>query len=124
MYLIWLYGKVRGILLIIVGEGESKELSLNREGGQVMNTTQEIKVSSASQEIDSWRRYIYFEREGKSYELILFWDQFNGYDTTWRSEDGVAISKAPEWAYNWDNNDWPSFEGLLDELTFEMEGVK
>lgn len=34
MYLIWLYGKVRGILLIRVGEGESKELSLNSKGGQ------------------------------------------------------------------------------------------
>lgn len=87
-----------------------------------MNATQEIKVSSASQEIDGWRRYIYFERESKSYELILFWDQFNGYEITWRYEDRVSIFKAPEWATNWDENahNNMTLEHYLDELTYEM----
>jgi hypothetical protein len=87
-----------------------------------VNATQEIKVKGMRQEIDAWHRYIYFEREGKSYELTLYWDQFSGYEIVWRSEDGITISKAPEWARNWDNSDWPDLSGWLDELTYEMEG--
>lgn len=92
-----------------------------------MNATQDIKISDVRQEIDGWRRYIYLEREGKSYELILFWDQFNGYEITWRYENEVIISKAPEWATNWNENAHGNItlEHYLDELTYEkLEEVK
>jgi hypothetical protein len=87
-----------------------------------MNTTQELKVKGMRQEVDAWHRYIHFTREGKDYELTLFWDQFNGYEVMWRSVDGQGTGKAPDWANNWDEDHNESLVWWLDELTYQMEG--
>ena len=94
--------------------------------GKKMNKTQEINVSSVRQEIDGWRRYIYLTKDGVEYYLTLFWDQFNGYEIMWGAENDTRISKAPDWAIDWDQDDHDgmSLEHYLDDLTWEMEGVK
>jgi hypothetical protein len=87
-----------------------------------VNTTQEIKLSSVRQEIDGWRRYIYLTKGGVEYQLTLFWDQFNGYEIMWGAENDTRISKAPDWANDWDedDNNGISLAGYLDELTCEV----
>jgi hypothetical protein len=87
-----------------------------------MNTTEEIKLSSVSQEIDGWRRYVYFTKDGVEYQLTLFWDQFNGYEIMWGSANDTKLSKAPDWANDWDQDEHNgmSLAGLLDELTCEL----
>jgi hypothetical protein len=128
MYLIWLYGKVRGILLIRVGESESEGLSLNSKGGQVMNAVQEIKIEGASEEITGWKRYISFTYEGNQYEATLYWDS-EGYELIFKSENGVAYKgfyDMPQWAENWDeeNESGLILSHYLDDLTHDLEGVK
>lgn len=76
----------------------------------------EIVITGSEAEITGWKRYIYFEYEGNEYELILFWEEFNGYDTYWKDP-----SKIPEWVVNWNEeaHQGMSFEHYLDSLTWE-----
>jgi hypothetical protein len=87
-----------------------------------MNKIQEIKINGMRQDIDAWRRYIHFNKDGIDYELILFWDQFDGYEIMWGSASDTKLSKAPEWADNWDEDDHEgmSLGHYLDDLTYEM----
>jgi len=41
----------------------------------------QIVVDGAHHEETGWRRYIYFEYKGNKYEITLFWDEFNGYES-------------------------------------------
>lgn len=78
----------------------------------------EIVIEGSRHEEMSWKRYIYFQYEGNNYELTLFWDEFNGYETFWRVPD-----RTPDWVVNWDEqaHNGMSFEHYLDELTWERE---
>jgi hypothetical protein len=86
-----------------------------------MNTTQEIKITSINHEETGWKRRIHFQYEGKDYQITLYWDEFDGYDIVWRFCNGEQISRSPEWAINWneDEHEGMSFEHYLDELTWE-----
>lgn len=78
----------------------------------------QINITGKNHEETGWKRYLCFEYEGNEYELTLFWDEFNGYETYWRSPD-----KTPAWVVEWDSeaHNGMSFEHYLDELTYEME---
>jgi hypothetical protein len=77
----------------------------------------ELVITNSNEESTGWKRYIAFDYEGNSYELTLFWEEFNGYDTYWRVPE-----KAPTWVYEWDSeaHQGMSFEHYLDDLTWEM----
>lgn len=75
-----------------------------------------IVISGSRQDDTGWKRYVYFDYQGNDYELILFWDEFNGYESYW-----VSPSKTPDWVVNWneDDHEGMSFEHYLDNLTWE-----
>jgi len=76
----------------------------------------QIVVDGAHHEETAWKRYIYFEYKGNRYEITLFWDEFNGYESYWRVPDRV-----PDWVLEWDEeaNNGMSFEHYIDNLTYE-----
>ena len=82
-----------------------------------METAQALKINWKSHEETGWKRVINFTYEGNEYESLLFWDEFQGYELIWRSENGEFISKKPKWAYDWDENahEGMSLEWYLDE---------
>jgi hypothetical protein len=77
----------------------------------------EIVIKGSSHEDTAWKRYIRFEYEGNSYELTLFWDEFNGYEIYWQ-----VPNKTPDWVVNWNQDEYGgmSFQWYLDDLTWEM----
>ncbi len=95
------------------------------ETGEAMNATQEIKITGKEHEELSWKRYVYFEYQGKEYVVILFWDEFNGYEIYWKnSESGLINSQeAPDWVVNWDEDEHEgmSFGHYLDEITYQWK---
>jgi len=78
---------------------------------------EQIVISHSEQENTGWKRIIFFEYEGNKYEVNLYWDEFNGYDTYWREPDTT-----PNWVVEWDEeaHQGMSFEHYLDDLTWEM----
>ena len=78
---------------------------------------EQVVITHSSEESTGWKRYIAFNYEGNEYELTLFWEEFNGYDTYWRVPD-----KTPAWVAEWDSeaHQGMSFEHYLDDLTWEM----
>jgi len=77
----------------------------------------QVVIDWSAEESTGWKRHISFNYEGNSYELTLFWEEFNGYDTFWREP-----STTPNWVVEWDSeaHNNMSFEHYLDELTWEM----
>jgi hypothetical protein len=88
-----------------------------------MNATKQITINYSTNETTGWKRRINFQYEGKDYEAILFWNEFDGYELYWKNDEGYMGGKTPEWAINWDEDmsEGYSLEHWLDELTFEME---
>jgi hypothetical protein len=88
-----------------------------------MNAKQDIIVSSTREETLSWKRYIHFKYQDKEYSVLLFWDEFNGYEIYWKDKESELLNShiAPEWAVNWDEDlyEGMSLAGWLDELTFQ-----
>jgi len=82
-----------------------------------MNATKEIQIKGSRHEDTAWKRYIYFTHDGESYELSLFWDEFNGYEIYWQ-----VPNKTPDWVVNWNQDEYGgmSFQWYLDDLTWEM----
>ena len=60
-----------------------------------LNPDEEIVVTRMDDNTTGWKRHICLEYQGNEYKLILFWDEFNGYEIFWREP-----SKAPDWAIN------------------------
>ena len=94
-----------------------------------MSATQDIIITGTREETLSWKRYIYFKYQDTEYSVLLFWDEFNGYEIYWKNKDTELLNShiAPEWAINWDED---THEGMslahwLDELTFDgSKGMK
>ena len=84
----------------------------------------QVFITGSRHEEMSWKRYIYFEYEGEGYSVLLFWDEFNGYELYWKNQESGLLNsrKAPEWVINWNEeaHNGMSFEHYLDELTWEM----
>lgn len=78
----------------------------------------QINITGKKHEETGWKRYISFEYEGNEYELTLFWDEFNGFETYWRVPD-----KTPNWVIEWneEHDSGMSFELYLDDLTWESK---
>lgn len=94
-----------------------------------METTKKelIKITGIKHEETAWKRYIYFDYAGLRHKVLLFWDEFNGYDLYWENEEGRLTShKAPDWAKNWDEDehDGMTLEHYLDELTYDEQEAK
>ena len=93
-----------------------------------MNTTKDIKITGVRHEETAWKRYIYFKYENTEYSVLLFWDEFNGYELYWKNEDSALINslKTPEWAVEWneDGHDFMTLEHYLDELTYKEQEIK
>jgi hypothetical protein len=81
----------------------------------------EIVITYSSEESTGWKRYISFDYEGNKYDITLYWDEFNGYEITWRYCNDKQMAKAPDWAINWkeDENEGASLSGYLDLLSWE-----
>jgi hypothetical protein len=94
-----------------------------KTGETKMNARQDIIISSAREETLSWKRYIHFKYQDKEYSVLLFWDEFNGYEIYWKDKESELLNShiAPEWAVNWDEDLYEgcSLAAWLDELTFE-----
>ena len=79
-----------------------------------------IKITGIRHEETAWKRYIYFDYASLRHKVILFWDEFNGYDLYWENEEGrIASKKTPDWAQNWneEEHEGMSLAWYLDELT-------
>jgi hypothetical protein len=83
-----------------------------------MNATKEIQIEGSRQDDTGWKRYIHFTYDGESYELTLFWDEFNGYEIYWQMP-----TVRPDWVKNWnqDEHGGISFEHYLDDLTWDVK---
>ena len=88
-----------------------------------MNATQEMTINWKTHEETGWKRVINFTYDGNKYEVLLFWDEFQGYEIIWRWRNETLNNKAPEWASEWDEDahDGMTLEHYLDDLTYEME---
>jgi len=87
-----------------------------------MTTTQsKIQVDFQSEETTSWRKRLIVEHEGISYQIDLFWDTNEGYDSYWQDMNRNYID-TPEWVVQWEEDhveERSSFNGYLDELSVE-----
>ena len=88
-----------------------------------------IEILNAEQENTGWQRYIYFKYNGKEYGTVLFWNEHEGYELMFQTEDEKTFThfEMPEWAKDWDedNHDGMTLEHYLDDLTWkQLEGVK
>jgi hypothetical protein len=84
-----------------------------------------IQIINKNHEQTSWKRYITFNYDDKEYKVLLFWDEFNGYELYWRNNETELLNslKAPQWAIEWDEdaNNGESLSAYLDELTFNAK---
>jgi hypothetical protein len=88
----------------------------------------EIHIKASIQEVNAWKRHIYFVYGGKDYEVNLYWDEHDGYELTWlengrsmkQSEGKTEFISAPEWAIKYDSIGQNNLSMDLDELTYEM----
>lgn len=78
----------------------------------------QVFITGSQEEVTAWKRNISFNYIGNRYKLVLFWDEFNGFDTYW-----VQPNKTPDWVINWDESkhEGVSFECYLDGLTYDYE---
>ena len=83
-----------------------------------MNATKNIKITNSRLELTAWKRVICFEYEGEHHEVVLFWNEFDGFELYW-----LELSKTPDWAVNWneDEHEGMSLADYLDELTWERK---
>ena len=76
-----------------------------------------ITIKQANKETTAWAQEITFEREGKEYSVILYWDSYDGYDITFKNK----TNSTPKWAKNLydyeDSNGNENLYEILDNLT-------
>lgn len=79
----------------------------------------EITIKEASKEVTAWAKDITFEREGKTHSVTLNWDNYDGYDITFKNKD----NSTPLWAARWieEGEYAQSLLVILDEMTEEKE---
>ena len=78
---------------------------------------EQIVITRMDENTTGWKRHICLEYQGNEHKLILFWDEFNGYEIYWREPDTT-----PNWVVEWDSeaHSGMSFEHYLDDLTWKM----
>ena len=77
---------------------------------------EQIVIAHSEEDITGWKRLITFNYEGNEYKVILFWDEFNGYEIFWREPN-----RTPDWVVEWNEeaHHGYSFGANLDGLTWE-----
>lgn len=79
----------------------------------------ELTIKSTATTYTGYSKDITFEREGKTYSVTLYWNDYDGYDITFKNKN----SSTPKWAWKMieiDNGDENLYE-MLDNLTEEKE---
>ena len=78
-----------------------------------------ITIKDITKEVTAWAKDITFEREGKTYSVTLYWNNWDGYDITFHNK----TNSTPAWANEWQDSTEgaESLEYNLDSLT-EKEG--
>jgi len=67
-------------------------------------------IHNSNKFITAWRKDVRFrDANGKEYELILNWDEDNGYLAYWPNDDKPSMADRPE------------FEYIVDSITADME---
>lgn len=76
-----------------------------------------ITIKQASKETTAWAKEITFEREGREYSVTLYWDNYDGYDITFKGGNETT----PNWAARWieEGEYAESLLCILDNLTEE-----
>jgi hypothetical protein len=79
----------------------------------------EITIKKMSKEVVAWNKDIEFEYQGKTYLVTLNWDNYDGYDITFKNK----TNETPLWASRWieEGEYAQSLLVILDEMT-EREG--
>ena len=74
-----------------------------------------LLINGVSQEVTAWGKRISLTHEEVTYEVLLHWDAFDGYELNFL--DGRKFIPAPDWANDWDDVDFGSLESALDDLS-------
>ena len=77
----------------------------------------DLKIKGITKEDTGWTKEITLEREGKTYSVTLYWNNWDGYDITFKNK----TNSTPKWAkdlydYEDSNGDENLYE-ILDNLT-------
>jgi hypothetical protein len=75
----------------------------------------DITIKKVSKEVVAWNKDIEFEYRGKTYLVTLTWDNYDGYDITFKNK----TNSAPLWASRWIEQDEysESLLCILDDMT-------
>jgi hypothetical protein len=73
-----------------------------------------MEIKGVSKEETAYAKEMTISYEGEEYEVLLRWDNWDGYDLTFTN------SNEPEWAITWEDNNEESLAYTLDCLTDEV----
>ena len=71
-------------------------------------------IESVSKQETAYSKSITINYEGQEYEVLLYWNNWDGYELSFVNSD------EPEWAINWEENNDESLAYTLDGLTDEV----
>ncbi len=71
-------------------------------------------IEGVSKEETSYAKEMTITYDGQQYEVLLRWNNWDGYDLTFKNSD------EPEWAIDWEDNNDESLAFTLDSLTDEV----
>jgi hypothetical protein len=79
----------------------------------------DITIKKVSKEVVAWNKHIEFEYQGKTYLVTLNWDNYDGYDITFKGGNETT----PNWAARWIEQDEysESLLCILDDMTESEE---
>jgi hypothetical protein len=80
-----------------------------------------MKVTCTEKEITGFHKALKIEHEGKTYDVELQYDQYNGYEVRFYNEQGEWV-EMPEWAEDFDNGQ-RSLDYTLDNASGNWEFV-
>jgi hypothetical protein len=70
-------------------------------------------IESVLKQETAYSKSMTINYEGKEYEVLLYWNSWDGYELSFEGSDD------PEWAVNWEDNNEESLAYTLDCLTDE-----
>jgi hypothetical protein len=71
-------------------------------------------IEGVSKQETAYSKSMTINYEGKEYEVLLYWSNWEGYELSFVGSDD------PEWAVNWEDNNEESLAYTLDCLTDEV----
>jgi hypothetical protein len=71
-------------------------------------------IEGVTKEETAYTKKMTLTYEGKEYEVLLYWNRWDGYELDFIGSD------EPEWAVNWEDNNEESLAFTLDGLTDEV----